>query len=175
MPITVLIADGDKTSRARSLNTLQPEKGISVVGVARNGLEAILAADEHKPNILLLNLNLFKGKGDNLLRALRHRSPHSRMILLTRRASQSVILEALTRGALGYLEEKAIEGFLPQAVRQVEAGQAWVPRKMAARIVDRLNISARDNGPFLSPAALEPPELTEEEQHMGIRSRGSGK
>jgi DNA-binding NarL/FixJ family response regulator len=160
-PITVLIADGDKTSRTRSLNTLQPEKGISVVGVARNGLEALLAADGLKPNILLLNLNLFKGKGDNLLRALLRKSPLTKTILLTRRASGGPILEALTQGALGYLKEKAIDDFLPKAVRQVEAGEAWVPRKMAARIVDHLNISARDNGLFLSPAALEHTELTE--------------
>jgi two-component system response regulator DegU len=137
--ITVVIADGDKTSRARSLNTLQPEKGISVVGVARNGLEAILAADGLKPHILLLNLNLFRGKEDNLLRALRRKSPRTKTILLTRRASQTPILEALSQGALGYLNEKAVSSLLPKAVRQVEAGEAWVPRKMAARIVDRLS------------------------------------
>ena len=138
--ITVVIADGDKSSRARSLNALQPEKEISVVGVARNGLEAILAADGLKPHILLLNLNLLKGKGDNLLRVLCRKSPRTKMILLIRRASQTVILEALAQGALGYIKERAIDGFLLKAVRQVEAGEAWVPRKMAARIVDRLTI-----------------------------------
>jgi DNA-binding NarL/FixJ family response regulator len=136
--ITVLIADADKTSRARSLNILQAESGISIVGVARNGLEAIWAADGLKPHILLLNWNLFRGKGDNLLRALRRKSPRTKMILLTRRASQTLILEALSQGALGYLNEKAISSFLLKAVRQVEAGEAWVPRKMAASMVDRL-------------------------------------
>jgi|MudIll2142460700_1097286.scaffolds.fasta_scaffold1015347_2 hypothetical protein len=50
-PITVVIADGDKTGRARSLNILQAENGISGLGVARNGLEAILAAEGPKPKI----------------------------------------------------------------------------------------------------------------------------
>jgi DNA-binding NarL/FixJ family response regulator len=139
MPIiTVVIADGDKTSRARSFNTLQHEKGILVVAVTRNGLEAILAVDKLKPHILILNLNLLRGKGDNLLWALRRKSPRTKMILITRRASEGPILEALSHGARGYLKEKAIEALLPKAVRQVEAGEAWVPRKMAARIVDRL-------------------------------------
>jgi len=136
--ITVVIADGDKTSRGRSLNTLLAENGISVVGVARNGLEAILAADGLRPNILILNLNILRGKGDNLLRALRQKSPHTRTILLARRSSRTPILEALSQGALGYLREKAVDRFLPKAVRHVEAGEAWVPRKMAAMIVDRL-------------------------------------
>jgi DNA-binding NarL/FixJ family response regulator len=136
--ITVVIADGDKTSRGRSLNTLLAENGISVVGVARNGLEAILAADGLRPNILILNLNILRGKGDNLLRALRQKSPRTRTILLSSRSSRVPILKALCQGALGYLSEKGLESFLPKAVRRVEAGEAWVPRRMAARIVDRL-------------------------------------
>jgi DNA-binding NarL/FixJ family response regulator len=136
--ITVVIADGDRTSLVLSMNTLQPEKGISVVGLARNGLEAIMAAGGLKPRILLLNSNLFKGKRENLLRALRQESPRTKMILLTRRASESPILEALSNGARGYLKETAINSFLPKAVRQVEAGEAWVPRKMVSKIVDRL-------------------------------------
>lgn len=136
--ITVVIADGDKTSRTLSLDTLQPEKGIAVVGVARNGLEAIMAAGGLKPRILLLNSNLFKGKRENLLRTLRQTSPRTKMIVLTRRVSETPILEALSNGARGYLQEKAISSFLPKAVRQVEAGEAWVPRKMVAKIVDRL-------------------------------------
>jgi DNA-binding NarL/FixJ family response regulator len=47
-------------------------------------------------------------------------------------------LAALSNGARGYLKEKAISSFLPKAVRQVEAGEAWVPRKMVGKIVDRL-------------------------------------
>jgi DNA-binding NarL/FixJ family response regulator len=137
-PITVVIAAGDKTSRTLSLDTLQPEKGIAVVGVARNGLEAIKAADRLKPRILLLYLNLFKGKRDRLIRALRQKSPRTKIILLTRRARENQILEALSHGALGYLKEKAINGFLVKAVRKVDAGEAWVPRKVVARIIECL-------------------------------------
>jgi DNA-binding NarL/FixJ family response regulator len=158
LPVTVVIADGDKTSRARSLNILQAENGISVVGVARNGLEAVLAADGLKPHILLLNLNLFKGKGDNLLRTLRRKSPRTRMILLTRRAFKGPMLEVLSQGALGYLNERAISTHLPKAVRQVEAGEAWVPRRMAVRIVDRLSrqtISEEEEGSLTSFNRLE--------------------
>jgi len=137
-PITVVIADGDRTSRALSINTLKAEKGISVVGLARNGLEALMAAAGLKPRILLLNSNLFKGKRENLLRALRQESPRTKTILLTRGASEAPILAALSNGARGYLKETAITTFLPKAVRQVEAGEAWVPRKMVGKIVDRL-------------------------------------
>jgi DNA-binding NarL/FixJ family response regulator len=120
------------------MNTLQSEKGIAVVGVARNGLEAMMAAGGIKPRILLVNSNLLKGKGDPLLRALRQKSPKTKMILLINRASENAILEALSIGARGYLKEREISAFLPQAVRQVEAGEAWVSRKMELKILDRL-------------------------------------
>lgn len=138
-PVTVVIADANKTTRAQSMNILQAENEISVVGVARNGLEAILTADALKPHILIFNLNLIKGRGDNLLRTLRRKSPNTRMILLTRRGFKGPMLEVLSQGALGYLNEKAINTHLSKAVRQVEAGEAWVPRRMATRIVDRLS------------------------------------
>ena len=136
--ISVVLGDREKRGRALSLNILQPEKGIAVVGVARNGLEAIAATARLKPRVLLLNLNLFKGKKSNFLRALRQESPRSKIVLLTRRASQAAMLEALSQGVRGYLKEAAIISFLPKAVRRVDAGEAWVPRKMVSKIIDRL-------------------------------------
>jgi DNA-binding NarL/FixJ family response regulator len=140
--ITVVIADRRKSTRSLSMNTLQSEKGITVVGLARNGLEAMMAAGGIKPRILLVNSNLLRGKEDPLLQALRQKSPKTKMILLINRASENAILEALSTGARGYLKEREISALLPQAVRQVEAGEAWVPRKMEAKILDRLALHA---------------------------------
>ncbi|MBI3006939.1 MAG: response regulator transcription factor [candidate division NC10 bacterium] len=137
-PITVVIADREKASRAACLRLLRPEKGIRVVGEARSGLEAIAAA-KLKPRILLLDVHMAAGNGVALLRILRQKSPRTKVILLTRRASQARILDVLAHGARGYLDKKAFRTFLlPKAVRLVDAGQAWVPRKMVAKILDRL-------------------------------------
>ena len=136
-PITVVIADREKASRAACLRLLRPEKGIRVVGEARSGLEAIAAA-KLRPRILLLDVNMAAGNGVALLRVLRQKSPRTKVILLTRRASQARILDVLAHGARGYLDKKAFRTLLPKAVRLVDAGQAWVPRKMVAKILDRL-------------------------------------
>ena len=81
---------------------------------------------------------MFERKKVNLLWALRQESPRSKVILLTRRVSEKTILEALAHGARGYLKESAMSTFLPKAVRLVDAGEAWVRRKMVAKIIDRL-------------------------------------
>lgn len=120
------------------MSVLKPEKWIRVVTETRSGLEVIAAAARLRPRILLIHVNMFERKKVNLLWALRQESPRSKVILLTRRVSEKTILEALSHGARGYLKESAMSTFLPKAVRLVDAGEAWVPRKMVAKIVDRL-------------------------------------
>ena len=136
--ITVVVADHKKSGRAACLRLLQAEKGIQVVGEARNGLEAIAAAARIKPRIILFHLNLLTGGKISLLRALRQKSPRTRAILLTARPSEMAILKALSHGGRGYLKENALGTFLPKAVRLVDAGEAWVPRKMVTKIVNHL-------------------------------------
>jgi DNA-binding NarL/FixJ family response regulator len=136
--ITVLIADRDEARRAACARLLQPEKGIRVVGRAQSGLEALSATTKLKPRILLLGLNLLQRKKIALLCALRQKSPRTKVILLTHHTPETRILEALSYGARDYLEEKVLSAFLAKAVRCVDAGEAWVPRKMVARIIERL-------------------------------------
>jgi DNA-binding NarL/FixJ family response regulator len=141
-PITVVIADRDKKSRAACLCLLQPEKAIQVVGEVRGAIEAIKAVTKLKPRILLLGFNLLSGERIALLTALCQKSPRTKIILLIRYASDARILEALGLGARGYIEEKAISSFLVKAVCKVDAGGAWVPRRivaMVAKIIDRLS------------------------------------
>lgn len=136
-PITVLLACQERTRLATCRRLLHGQKGIRVVGVARNGPDAIATARLH-PRVLLLDLSLLRGNGIALLPILRRKSPRTRVILLTGRVAEARVLEGLAHGARGYLDQKMLRTFLPKAVRAVDAGEAWVPRKMVARIVDRL-------------------------------------
>jgi DNA-binding NarL/FixJ family response regulator len=144
--ITVVVADRQKARRAACLRLLGPVKGIRVVGKAGNGLGAI-AATRLRPRILLLDLALSSGQGPSLLRLIRRQSPRTRIILLTEGHGEAPILDALARGAPGYLEKKSLSASLTKAVRLVAAGEAWVPRKMVSKVVDRLrNVEARRCG-----------------------------
>jgi DNA-binding NarL/FixJ family response regulator len=137
-PITVLIADRDEAKRAACARVLLPENGIQVVGRAQNELETLSATAKLKPRILLLGLDLLQKKKILLLCALRQKSPRTKVILLTRHTPETRILEAFSYGARDFLEEKGLGAFLAKAVRCVDAGEAWVPRKMVARIIERL-------------------------------------
>ena len=143
--ITVLIADPDRARHRVYNRLLQSEKEIRVVKMVSRALELTKATVEYKPCILLVNLNMVKGKEAALISILRQKSPRTRIILVIRRSSPSRILNAISYGARGYLEEKTITAFLSKAVRCVNAGEAWVPREMVARIIERLaRLTARE-------------------------------
>jgi DNA-binding NarL/FixJ family response regulator len=135
---TVLIADFEEAGRATCRRILQTEKQIKVVGEAVNGLEATTAAANLNPRVLLLGLTLAQAQGGALVSTILGKSPKTRIILLTHRASEHVILDALSEGALGYLPKKALSPYLAKAVRAVAAGEAWVPRAMVGNLVARL-------------------------------------
>ena len=137
-PITVLIAERQRADRAACLRLLETERGIRVVGEARSGLETIASTGRLRPRILLLDLALARAEASPLIPALRQKSPQTKVILLTDGASEARTLEALAHGARGYLDRSVLAMFLARAVRVVDAGEAWVPRKMVARIMDRL-------------------------------------
>lgn len=136
--ITVLLASATQTRRAACEQLLRGERGIRVVGKARTGLEAVAAAGRLRPDIVLLDVGLYSAHGAPLLKGLRLHSPETRVILLTRLDTQVRILEALSYGARGCLETRMLRRFLAKAVRAVAADEAWVPRKLVARILDRL-------------------------------------
>jgi DNA-binding NarL/FixJ family response regulator len=100
-----------------------------------------------KPRVLLLDLGVASRDGAAVLRLIRRQSPRTRVILLTGRSSGERALDALGRGAHGYLEERALGAYLSQAVRAVVAGEGWMPRKVISKIVDRLVPSTPSSEP----------------------------
>jgi DNA-binding NarL/FixJ family response regulator len=132
-----------------------------VVGVARSGLETVAAAGWLRPRILLLDLSIARGNDLALLPLVLRKSPRTRVILLTRRSAPARILSALGQGAQGYLDPRSLRVFLPKAVRAVDAGEAWVPRKMVAKIIECLaRLTPRAEAPdslLVSPKPFQPP------------------
>jgi DNA-binding NarL/FixJ family response regulator len=151
MLTTVLIADFEKAGRATCQRLLLPEKKIKVVGEARCGLEAMTAAAKLKPRVLLLDPSGLEGEGVSLVSTLLEKSPKTRIILLSERASDADILDALSQGALGYLAKPALTTYLTKAVRAVAAGEAWVPRRMVGKLIDQLAPARRRTRASIGP------------------------
>jgi DNA-binding NarL/FixJ family response regulator len=136
-PITVLIADREKRRSDMCLGLLRRTKRVRVVGTARTSQEAVVAADL-KPQILLYDLKMNRKNSVPPLMLIRVKSPQTKVILLTGKASEAKIIEAISQGARGYLGPTLVRRFLVKAVQVVHRGESWVSRAMVAKIIDRL-------------------------------------
>ena len=145
--ISVLIADRDAELLANCQRILHPEKGIHIVGDARNDSEVIASAIELKPHVLLLDLNsLSQGKEASLLLLIREKCPMTKMILFGDSAlSEDRVLKALSLGARGYLDKEVLDTYLARAIKAVAGGEVWIPRRMVTGILDLLiNLTAQE-------------------------------
>jgi len=93
----------------------------------------------YRPSVLLLDAACSQRHTLAALSALKHLSPDTGVVLLgRRRASTTLLLEAVRWGAWGHLAERHLSRDLSKAVRMVAARQPWLPRRLSAAIVAEL-------------------------------------
>jgi DNA-binding NarL/FixJ family response regulator len=123
-PIRVLLADDQRLVRESLGTLLGLLGGIELVATASNGEEALELADEHHPEVVLMDLRMPRLDGIEATRALRERHPDVRVIALTTYADDESVLGALRAGARGYLTKDASGEDIRAAILTVAAGEA---------------------------------------------------
>jgi len=153
-PIRVLVVDDHAVVREGLRSFLDLQEGIEVVGEADDGVAAVEAAEELKPDVVLMDLVMPRLDGVGAMRELRERVPGARVIALTSFFDENRLLPVLRAGAAGYLLKNAPPPELARAVRAAHAGEALLDPVVAARLVETL---ARDSEPIdrLTPRERE--------------------
>jgi len=121
-PIRVLIADDHEIVREGLRNLFRGEADIEVVAEARNGAEALRAAQEHLPDVALMDLVMPETDGLEATRRMRELSPLTQVLVLTSFAEDRQVQEALRFGAAGYLLKDVSRQDLLKAIRNVKDG-----------------------------------------------------
>lgn len=98
------------------------EGDIAVVAQSRNGQEALGTVMEHKPDVLLTDIEMPEMTGLELAAEIKRRRLPTRVIILTTFARAGYLRRALDAGACGYLLKDAPSATLANAVRRVHAG-----------------------------------------------------
>jgi DNA-binding NarL/FixJ family response regulator len=157
-----LIADDDPLARFVLSAILRRQADVEVIGEARGGREALEKTLQLRPDLLLLDADTPGQAGLEVVRQLvRQRAP-VRILLLTEDDAPETPLEALYRGARGFLGKSWVRSHLPQAVRAVAAGDIWLDPPTTARLFRNAALGAR-----ASSARLEPQRtLTPREQQV---------
>jgi len=135
--IKVLIVDDHTVVRDGLTTMLGREGDFTVVGEAKNGLEAVDRARELQPDIILMDLRMPELDGVEAMRRIRAEDPDVEFIVLTTYDTDEHIFHAIEAGARGYLLKDASREELFQAVRAVSRGESLIQPGVAARVLDR--------------------------------------
>ncbi|MFB4302903.1 response regulator [Actinomadura sp. NTSP31] len=139
-PIRVLIVDDDALVRSGLSMMLAGAGDLRVVGDVADGAEAVPAVNEHRPDVVLMDIRMPRMDGLAATELLRARRDPPEIILLTTFDTDDHILRAMRAGASGFLLKHTPPPEIIQAIRQVAAGEPMlspaVLRKMMSLVAD---------------------------------------
>ena len=133
-PIRILSVDDHPLMRAGVASFLATEPGLSVVGEAANGEEALEKFRELRPDLVLMDLSMPVMDGLEATRAILNEFPDARIIVLTTFAGDEDIHRALDAGAMGYLLKDMLVADVLKVIRSVIAGRRGIPPAVAATL-----------------------------------------
>jgi DNA-binding NarL/FixJ family response regulator len=97
--------------------------------------EAVRAALDERPDVCLLDIRM-RGGGIVAAAEIRSRVPETAVVMLTVSSDDSDLLDSIRAGAVGYLLKDTDPARLPEALRGVLAGEAALPRRLVARLIE---------------------------------------
>jgi DNA-binding NarL/FixJ family response regulator len=163
-PVRVLLADDQRLVRESLGTLLGLLGGIELVASASNGEEALALIEEHRPQVVLMDLRMPRMDGIEATRRLRERHPEVGVISLTTYADDESVLGALRAGARGYLTKDASGEDIRTAIFAVADGEAALDPAVQLQVVSAL-ASARDDSAQPGDTAL-PDDLTPREAEV---------
>ena len=124
---------------------------VELVGEAATAAEALALAPVLKPDILLLDIDLPGMNGVQLVQELAPRLPMTKIVMLTVSSSERDLIEAVGRGAAGYLTKDLSPEALLRTLRGTQRGELAMSRRFAARALRHFVDVARRGRPAVSP------------------------
>jgi len=126
----------DHTIVRQGLKRLLEERGITVVGEAGDGYQAVRVAKEKHPDIVIMDISLPKLGGIDATRRIKKELPGTKVLMLTIHSEENYIFKSLDAGASGYLLKDTVADELVNAIEVVERGEIFVSSSIPPRVVD---------------------------------------
>ena len=153
---TVIIADDHELVRRGLRGLLEATDSCRVVAEVADGLAAAQAVDKHKPALLILDLNMPRMHGLEVLKQVRSSSPQTRVIVLSMHNDEPYVIEALRAGAAAYLLKGSESLEIAQAFKEVMAGRRYLSAPLSEWAINALATRVADTADPL--ASLSPRE-----------------
>lgn len=158
MPIRIVIVDDHPVVLQGLVALFAAEPDLDVVARCLGGAEAVEAVRVHRPDVLVLDLQMPRLDGFATLRAMKQDALIPAVVLLTAVIDDDATLEAVRLGVAGIVLKEMAPQLLVQCIRKVHAGEQWLERQSVGRALDTLlrrEAGVRDLGRVLTRRELE--------------------
>lgn len=141
MPIRILIADDHALLRQGIKNVIDLEEDLVIVGEAADGEETIAKTKALQPDLLLLDLNMPKVKGIDVIKIVKEALPALKVLVLTIHDDENYLLEVIKYGASGYVLKDIEPRMLIQAIRAVHTGESFIYPTLTKKLITEVKRS----------------------------------
>jgi two-component system, NarL family, response regulator LiaR len=161
--IRVLVAEDMALVRSAIRCLLEQVPEIEVVAEAANGIEAVRAIAQHKPDVVLMDISMPELNGIEAIRRTAKMRPPPRIVILSVHTDREYVRAALAAGAAGYVPKTATREELIAALFAVARGNSWLSPPIAGVVIgEMLAGSPEDREPDLTERQREVLQLIAE-------------
>ena len=143
MTIRILLIDDHTLFRSGVRALLQRQPDFEVVDDAADGIEGFKRAKQHRPDVVLLDLNMPGLSGIETLQLLQQDLPDTAVIMLTVSEDVDELTRALREGACGYLLKNMEADALAAMIRRAAEGESVIAESMTQRLIAQMRTPAR--------------------------------
>jgi len=136
--IRVILVDDHPVVRDGMANIVNQQKDMRVVAEADDGDAAIALYDEHRPDVMVLDLRMPGRDGVSVVEVVLEKHPKARLLIMTTYDGDEDIFKSLSRGAKGYLLKDAPRQEILTAIRAVAVDQPYTSGAIAAKALQRM-------------------------------------
>lgn len=164
-PISVLLVDDHEVVRQGLRAFLEAHPEFAVVGEAGSGREAVKLAQDHIPDVVLMDLIMPEMDGVEATRQVKTVSPRTQIVVLTSYHEDEHIFPALQAGAISYILKDVKMEQLADTIQRAAQGEVTLDPQVAARVIQELH-GARAGAPSSGDDINPFTELTQREMEV---------
>ena len=135
-PYRVVIAEDYTILREGLKALLSSQEEFTVVAEAQDGRDAIRCIEEHKPDIVLMDLSMPRMNGLEAIREVKRSSPETRIMALTVHKTEEYVLATLEAGADGYVLKDATHSELVMAMKSILEGKRYLSPGISEKVIE---------------------------------------
>ncbi len=147
MTIRVLIVDDYSVVRVGIRMLLENDPDFEIVGEGETGHDAIRLAQQHRPDVILMDITMPEMDGIEATQAINKQAEPPPILALTIHEGKEYAFHMLQAGASGYISKRAAPQDLLQAIRVVASGSVFLDPTVAKDLADDSDASQRSDFP----------------------------